>query len=187
MPGKASNPSPATGATGVATSPSLTWTAGSDAASHDVYFGTGNPPAFVKNQTSASFAPTGPLANSGTYYWRIDERNGAGVTTGTVWSFTTAASTAGPCSGLCNNPTTFTVSGAYNSGNLGTGATCYQTTSPVTGGNCGNFLSPRALSVNGVQKTCNAVNWSSLPAARNGGYCFQTTAGNYSYAYFALF
>jgi hypothetical protein len=31
------------------------------------------------------------MANSTTYYWRIDEKNAGGTTTGVVWSFTTAA------------------------------------------------------------------------------------------------
>ena len=29
------------------------------------------------------------MANDTTYYWRIDELNAAGTTTGNVWSFTT--------------------------------------------------------------------------------------------------
>ena len=39
-PGQASNPSPADGETGVSTTADLSWTAGSGASSHDVYFGT---------------------------------------------------------------------------------------------------------------------------------------------------
>lgn len=95
---------------------------------------------------------------------------------------------SGPCDGLCNNPVniSFPAYGSYQSGNLGTGAGCFQTTSVVHGGNCGNFASPRTLSVNGVQETCNFQNWSSLPAPRNGGYCVQTTAGSYDWAYFTL-
>ena len=31
------------------------------------------------------------MTNSTTYYWRIDEKNAVGTTTGNVWSFTTAA------------------------------------------------------------------------------------------------
>jgi len=69
---------------------------------------------------------------------------------------------------------------------VGTGVICYQTTSVVHGGNSGNFASPRKLTVNGTQMTCNGGNWSSIPAARNGGYCVQTTTGNYSYAYFTM-
>ena len=29
------------------------------------------------------------MADSTTYYWRIDEKNATGTTTGDVWSFTT--------------------------------------------------------------------------------------------------
>lgn len=86
--GKASNPSPANGATGVAINTSLSWSAGYGALSHNVYFGTTNPPPFVTNTTNTSYAP-GTLANSTTYYWRIDEVGAGGTITGDVWSFTT--------------------------------------------------------------------------------------------------
>jgi endo-1,3-1,4-beta-glycanase ExoK len=93
--------------------------------------------------------------------------------------------TAGtPCTGLCTNPVTFTSSN-YNSGNIGTGAACYQTTSNLNGGVCGNFAAGRKLTVNGVQMSCGS-NWPSpMPAKRNGGYCIQTNAGSYPWAYFA--
>lgn len=90
----------------------------------------------------------------------------------------------GPCANLCSNPLSFSISGSYGSGNLGTGTACYETRSVVHGGNCGNFVSPRSLKVNGTTETCNGQNWSSLPAARNGGYCIQATAGQYPWAYF---
>src|SRR6185369_1383160 len=44
------------------------------------------------------------------------------------------ASTA--CTGLCSNPTQFT-GPCYSSGNLGTAATCSQTTANLSGANCG--------------------------------------------------
>ena len=89
-----------------------------------------------------------------------------------------------PCSGLCTNPVIFT-SNNYNSGNLGTGAVCYQTSASLNGGVCGNMASGRKLTVNGVQMSCTS-NWPTpLPAKRNGGYCVQTTAGNFAYAYFS--
>jgi hypothetical protein len=87
-PGPASAPSPANGATGVSWSLSLAWRAGSEAASHDVYFGTSSPPPFVGNQTVTTFDP-GQLDKLQTYYWRIDELNAHGTTTGIEWSFTT--------------------------------------------------------------------------------------------------
>ena len=91
LPQPATNPSPANGATGVGTGATLAWTAGAGATSHDVSFGTANPPAFRVNQTGATFNP-GALTASTTYFWRIDEKNTAGTRTGTVWSFTTAGS-----------------------------------------------------------------------------------------------
>jgi subtilisin family serine protease len=95
---------------------------------------------------------------------------------------------AGPCDGLCSNPTSFSFAfnSSYSSGNLGTGASCRATASPVTGGNCGNFASGRTLKVNGVTKACNGQTWAAPPVSRNGGYCVQTTAGDYSWAYFSL-
>jgi hypothetical protein len=88
--GEASNPNPADGATGVSRTADLSWTAGSDATSHDVYFGTSNPPPFIRNQTSTTF-DLGTMDYDKTYFWRIDEVNKWGKTTGTVWSFTTRA------------------------------------------------------------------------------------------------
>ena len=87
-PGQASNPNPADGATGVSTTADLGWTAGSDAVSHDVYFGTSNPPPFIRNQTAITFDP-GTMTMATTYYWRIDEVNPWGTITGEVWRFTT--------------------------------------------------------------------------------------------------
>jgi hypothetical protein len=66
----------------------LSWTAGSYAISHDVYFGTSNPPPFVCNQTSTTYDP-GTMAYGTKYYWRIDEFNKWGITTGELWSFKT--------------------------------------------------------------------------------------------------
>ncbi len=90
---KASNPSPADEATGVAVDADLSWTAGIDAVSHDVYFGTNpdpGPEEFKGNQTETSYDPPGTLAPSTTYYWRIDEFvDGTTTHTGDVWSFTT--------------------------------------------------------------------------------------------------
>ncbi len=87
-PTKATNPSPSNGATGVSLTPTLSWTAGSGATSHKVYFGTSNPPAYQTQQTATTYSP-GTLANFTTYYWRIDEVNTYGTTTGDLWSFTT--------------------------------------------------------------------------------------------------
>ncbi len=92
-PGRASNPYPSNGATD-AWPTDLTWKAGPDTVSQDVYFGTDNPPPFVVNQTASIFDP-GPIAYSTTYYWRTDGLNPIGKTTGEVWRFTTRSSGGG--------------------------------------------------------------------------------------------
>jgi hypothetical protein len=90
-PGQADVPSPANGATNVGLTTDLSWTAGSGATSHDVYFGTVSPPPFKVNQTATTY-DTGTMSGNTIYYWRIDEINAGGTTTGNVWSFTTAVS-----------------------------------------------------------------------------------------------
>jgi hypothetical protein len=87
QPNKAFNPSPADSASNVAINAILSWSPGAGAASHNVYFGTTNPPASQGNQSGTTFNP-GMLANNKTYYWRIDEV-GSGTVTGDLWSFTT--------------------------------------------------------------------------------------------------
>lgn len=92
-PNQATNPNPSVNATGVTLTPTLTWTAGLGAASHQVYFGTNpNPgPSELKgSQSGNSFSP-GTLAIQTAYYWRIDETNTQGTTTGVVWKFTTGS------------------------------------------------------------------------------------------------
>jgi len=87
-PGKASNPDPGNGATDISVDADLSWTAGSGSTSSDVYFGTTSPGAYQGNQTATTFEP-GTLDYDTPYYWRIDEINAEGTTTGDVWTFTT--------------------------------------------------------------------------------------------------
>jgi len=101
---RASNPNPADGATSVSITADLSWTAGSDAISHDVYFGTTSPGAFQGNQIATTFDP-GTMAYYTTYYWRIDEINNGSKTTGIVWSFTTLSPPPPPPPMAdCNDP-----------------------------------------------------------------------------------
>ncbi len=136
-PGQAANPNPATGATGVSITNDLSWSAGSGATSHDVYFGTTSPGTSRGNQTATTY-DTGTMAYSTIYYWRIDEKNANGTTTGVVWSFTTAAvsppgkaTTPNPANGASGVGTTNDLSWA-----AGSGATSHDvyfgTTSPGT-------------------------------------------------------
>jgi hypothetical protein len=101
VPDPASQPSPTNQAIRIPTNASLTWVAGAGAVSHDVYFGTSPSPALAANVTASSYTPV--LQPYTTYYWRIDERNTAGVRSGPLWSFATgAASVALP--GVPANP-----------------------------------------------------------------------------------
>ncbi|MBW8038826.1 MAG: hypothetical protein FVQ85_02370 [Planctomycetes bacterium] len=88
LPGMATNPIPSDGAIGVGTTVNLMWSAGFFAESHDVYFGTSNPPPFIRNQTFTIFNPN-IMTTGTTYYWRVDEINTLGKTIGTLWGFTT--------------------------------------------------------------------------------------------------
>ncbi|MBN2528722.1 MAG: hypothetical protein JXR76_20195 [Deltaproteobacteria bacterium] len=95
-------------------------------------------------------------------------------------------SSARPCDGICANPVVFNWSASYQSQDLQTGEVCRETTQDVTGGNCGNMLAPRTLSVNGTVMTCDYQEWRNLPPKRNGGYCITTTSGDYPYAFFTF-
>jgi len=95
--GKALSPYPASGQKRVDPDVILTWQAGKDALSHDVYFGadcnavtdaTPDSDEFMGNQDANYWNPDG-LEPGITYYWRIDEHDGSNVYKGDVWSFTT--------------------------------------------------------------------------------------------------
>ena len=92
-----------------------------------------------------------------------------------------------PCSGLCNNPVVFTVAanGNFQSGSIGTGATCFETQSRLALGNSSEFAGTQTISVNGRVQPSN-TDWKyPLPPMRHNGYCIQTTAGGNSFASFA--
>jgi hypothetical protein len=103
QPVAARDPSPADEATDVYHNEVLSWTPGNFAAAHNVYFGTsfadvnaadaGNPlnVLVAQEQEESVYDPAGPLAYGQTYFWRVDEVNGADGTIyrGAVWSFTT--------------------------------------------------------------------------------------------------
>jgi predicted outer membrane repeat protein len=86
--GQAGNPDPPNGAIEVSTTADLSWSLGYNTASHDVYFGTANPPPFIGNQTATTFDP-GTMDYETVYYWRIDEINKWGIAIGDIWSFIT--------------------------------------------------------------------------------------------------
>lgn len=88
--GKARTPVPGDGATSVIIEPALTWTAGEGAMSHDVYFGTENPPVeLVKDDIGELTYSPGVLDYQTVYYWRVVENSPAGEIPGDVWEFRT--------------------------------------------------------------------------------------------------
>jgi len=101
--GAVGSPNPSYGAANVSHTQVLTWVAGDDAGSHQVYFGTDK--AAVRNATTSSPEYKGPknlgaesfdpglLEWDTNYYWRIDEVNNMNANSpckGNVWPFTTA-------------------------------------------------------------------------------------------------
>jgi len=71
----------------------LKWAAGLNARLHYVYFGETfddvNTATVGLAITTTSHTPAGPLERGKTYYWRIDEFDGAATHKGSVWSFRT--------------------------------------------------------------------------------------------------
>jgi hypothetical protein len=157
---------PSNGATNQTTSPTLTWSASTGAASYDYCYDTTNDNAcssWTSNGTATSKVLNG-LANDTTYYWHVRAINTGGITYAdsssfAFWSFTTMASPpptfgkTSPVNGATNqslSPTLF----------WGTsiGATSYETCYDTTNDNfCSTWTSnglstSRALSglINGV-------------------------------------
>ena len=138
--------------------------------------GTGGFTGTAGTRGTGGFTGTAGSRGTGGFTGTAGSR-GTGGLTGTAGSRGTAGSTGtGPCAGLCDSPTIFTTT-SYSSGNVGTGAACFETTASIQGGNCSNVTAPRTFSVNGKVETCGQ-NWPSLPAKIGGGYCFEFTAGS---------
>jgi len=93
-PKKAYNPAPVDNAAYIAPEAlTLNWMPGFGAKLHTVYFSDDFDT--VANATGGTQQGTltydpGPLEAAKTYYWRVDEFDGAAMYTGDVWSFTTA-------------------------------------------------------------------------------------------------
>jgi len=99
VPLTAWKPVPRDGAKWVDPNGKLSWSPGSGAVMHYVYFGdnfdtvnnaTGAPP-----QTQTTYDPAGTLGFEKVYYWRVDEFDGSATHKGDVWRFTTMRSDSG--------------------------------------------------------------------------------------------
>jgi hypothetical protein len=104
LPDLATMPMPPNNDTAVEPDVMLSWTAGTNAMSHDVYFGTSQ--SSVNNATTdeaefkgnqllgdETFSPpdgvAGSLAPNTQFFWRIDELGIGGTRKGTIWNFRT--------------------------------------------------------------------------------------------------
>jgi len=92
-------PDPAEGAEFVDLNVELKWTAGFGTKLHYIFFGedfdeVNNAVVGIPYGTT-TYTP-GPLELAKTYYWRVDEFDGAGTYKGEVWSFTTEGAVSGP-------------------------------------------------------------------------------------------
>ncbi len=90
-PGQATNPVPANGATNIDVNTQLSWDNPSGATSIEVFFGTdpGSMTSIYSGAPVTTIDPGTPLADYTNYYWRVDETDGTGTTTGSTWHFRT--------------------------------------------------------------------------------------------------
>lgn len=86
LPSPAYLPYPENNATNIGAEQVLKWKKGLLADYHKLYFGTTNPPPFVADMYAISYVPDSLHLDS-VYYWRIDEVNEKGITTGETWKF----------------------------------------------------------------------------------------------------
>jgi len=85
-------PQPADGATNVNTDAVLSWRAGREAASHEVYLGTDAEAMALLGTSAQASIPAGTLDLATTYHWKVVEVNAVEAISsweGGVWSFTT--------------------------------------------------------------------------------------------------
>jgi len=177
--------SPTNGSTGVSTSPVLSWSASTGAASYTVQVSIDpNFASFVTNTTSTSnsFNASG-LSGNTTYYWRINAQNTAGSSAWSqVWTFITANNVnlnpptlSSPVNSSVNIPTSTTFSW-----NTALGASLYEvqisvranfntiaqtintsnTNASVTGLNLNTNYYWRVRSVSGSTKSAWSTAWT---------------------------
>ncbi|RCK75921.1 MAG: Alkaline serine exoprotease A precursor [Ignavibacteriae bacterium] len=154
--------SPANGATGVSTSPTLVWNASSGATSYRLQVSTSSSFStltFDQSGITATSQAISGLANSTTYYWRVNASNSAGTSAwSSVWSFTTAASSQ-------------TCTGTKYTGTLsGTGASQIQPNgtyyySSVSGTHKGCLIGPSNADFDLYLQKWNGLTWANVASS----------------------
>jgi len=90
-PLQASMPDPDFGTLDMPLELTLSWVAGIGTESHKVYLGTSETPEYI-GETVDTFKTVSGLEAGTRYYWRVDEVNASGETTGETWEFVTEIS-----------------------------------------------------------------------------------------------
>jgi uncharacterized protein (TIGR02145 family) len=104
-PAAPSNPDPATGASDVGLTPTLTWVCtdiNGDDLTYDIYLGLAASPPLVESGHPDSSWTSSQLLPDTTYYWKIVARDDGGLQTeGPIWTFSTV-----PASFMCGDDIT---------------------------------------------------------------------------------
>ena len=150
--------SPANGATGVATSPTLTWNASTGATTYHLQVSTD--PGFAstvidQNNITTTSSAVSALATNTLYYWHVSAANGGGSSAYSgAWSFTTSAIPAGLVAAYAfDEGSGTTVTDASGQGLTGTISGATWTTSGKYG---------KALSFNGTSSYVDLGNPTAL-------------------------
>jgi hypothetical protein len=145
--------SPANGATGQSTSPTLTWSSSSGATRYEYCYDTSNDNAcsnWVNNGTATSVSLSG-LANNTTYYWHVRAVNAGGTTysngsSTAYWSFTTTSSSP---------------PAAFNKTSPANGATGQSTSPTLTWSSSSGVTSYEYCYDTSNNNSCDSANWVS--------------------------
>lgn len=108
-PGSFDRSAPTDGATGVVTTPTLSWSAAPGASSYDVYLGTTDPPPLLLSGITATSVTAPALTPGNSYFWRVLAKaacDAARTTSTATGRFTVA--------GSCSAPGAFTLAAPAN-------------------------------------------------------------------------
>ena len=172
--------SPTNGATGVSTSPTLTWNTSSGATSYRLQVSTSSAFSTLtidqNGITTTSLAISG-LANGTLYYWRVNATNSVGTSGwSSVWNFTTVSQ---PCPGT-----------KYTGTLSGTGAAQIQPNgtyyySGISGTHSGCLRGPTNADFDLYLQKWNGISWanvaSSTSSTSNENLSYNGTAGYYQW------
>ena len=196
-PGAFGKSSPASGATGMSTSPTLNWSASSGATSYEYCYDTTNDnacSAWTNNGANTSAGLSG-LTNGATYYWQVRASNAGGITyaqgaSAAFWSFSTgsapvAFAKSSPADDATGQALTPTVSWGASSG-----ATSYEYCYDTTNDNaCSGWTSVGANTSVGLSGLTAGTTYYWQARANNGAgvtYANGAAASYWSFTTIAL-